>query len=128
MPSVAVNGSGKALITWSGNGPGDDQGIFAQRYSTLSVPTLSISGAQVTEGDTGTSTEATFTVTLSESPAGPVTVSYTTSNGTATAGEDYQAAAGTLTFLPDGPLTQPIPVTVIGEIFTVPLVIVFVSA
>jgi hypothetical protein len=43
---------------------------------------------------------ATVTVTLNGAPAGPVTVNYATSNGTATAGSDYTATSGTLTFNP----------------------------
>jgi hypothetical protein len=41
---------------------------------------------------------ATITVRRSGSTAGDVTVDYATSDGTATAGTDYTAAAGTLTF------------------------------
>ena len=41
-----------------------------------------------------------FTVHLSQPSATPVTVSYRTENGTATAGEDYEAASGMLTFAP----------------------------
>ncbi len=39
-----------------------------------------------------------FAVTLSRSASGPVSVDYATENGTATAGEDYTAASGTLVF------------------------------
>src|SRR5204863_499227 len=39
-----------------------------------------------------------FTVTLSAASTSPVTVAYATANGTATAGSDYAALAGTLTF------------------------------
>ena len=41
-----------------------------------------------------------FTVHLSQPSETPVTVSYRTENGTATAGEDYEAASGVLTFAP----------------------------
>ena len=53
--------------------------------------------ASVTEGRVGTSS-AHFTVTLSAAASQPVTVAYSTSNGTATAGSDYQSASGTATF------------------------------
>ena len=39
-----------------------------------------------------------FTVTLDRAAFGPVTADYATSDGTASAGEDYTAASGTLTF------------------------------
>jgi hypothetical protein len=43
--------------------------------------------------------------------AGRVTVNYTTSNGTALAGSNYETAAGTLTFLP-GEVSKTIPITI----------------
>ena len=55
------------------------------------VPTLAIDDASITEGDSGTS-QLTFTVKLSQAASGPVTVNYSTANGTATAGSDYTAA------------------------------------
>jgi hypothetical protein len=63
------------------------------------APTLSIADATQVEGNTG-SQAATLTVTLTGSTAQTVTVGYATSNGTATAGSDYQSASGTLTFAP----------------------------
>ena len=39
-----------------------------------------------------------FAVTLSRAPSGTVTVDYATADGTATAGSDYTARSGTLTF------------------------------
>ena len=60
-------------------------------------PTLRISDSSVTEGNSG-STNATFTVNLSAASAHQITVDYTTSDGTATAGTDYTATNGTLTF------------------------------
>ncbi len=61
----------------------------------------------------GATTTALFTVTLSSSSALPITVNYATSNGTAIAGTDYIATAGTLTFAP-GTTTQTVSVTVLG--------------
>ena len=61
------------------------------------VPTLSVADATVAEGNSGAH-ELAFTVTLSAAATGPVTVAYATSNGTATAGSDYTALSGTLTF------------------------------
>ena len=60
-------------------------------------PSLSVADATVTEGNSGTS-DLAFTVTLSAAATSPVTVAYATANGTATAGSDYAASAGTLTF------------------------------
>lgn len=59
--------------------------------------TLSVGDSSVVEAASGTQTAA-VRVTLSEPLKKPVTVDYGTSNGTATAGSDYAAAAGTLSF------------------------------
>ncbi|MGH2724794.1 MAG: Calx-beta domain-containing protein [Actinomycetota bacterium] len=60
-------------------------------------PALSISDAQVFEGNSGT-TIMTFTVTLSPSSTGPVSVRFTTVDGTAVAGSDYAQTRGKLSF------------------------------
>jgi hypothetical protein len=77
------------------------------------TPTLSINDVSVTEGNAGTKT-ATFTATLSAAATGTVTVNYATANGTATAGSDYVATSGTLTF-PAGTTSRPVTVTVNGD-------------
>jgi hypothetical protein len=81
-------------------------------FQESATPFLSVSGSTRTEGST-TGTQD-FTVTLSRAFDQPVTVSYATADGTATAGSDYQAAAGTLTFNP-GETTKTIPVTIFGD-------------
>jgi uncharacterized repeat protein (TIGR01451 family) len=77
------------------------------------APTLVVSDATVVEGNSGT-TIATFNVTLTGSTAQTVTVNYATSDGTATAGSDYTATSGTLTFAP-GTTTQAVNVTIAGD-------------
>ena len=77
------------------------------------VPTLSINNVSANEGNSGT-TPFVFTVTLSAASASTVTVSYATGGGTATAGSDYVATSGTLTFNP-GVTTQTITVNVNGD-------------
>ena len=60
--------------------------------------TVTITGATVTEGNSGT-TALSFTVTLDKDTGAPFTVDYATADGTATAaGNDYVQATGTLTF------------------------------
>jgi hypothetical protein len=76
-------------------------------------PALRIGDRTVAEGNTGTAS-ATFTVTLSAPSTQPVTIAYATGNGSATAGSDYQAALGTLTFAP-GETTKTIKVPVLGD-------------
>ena len=59
-------------------------------------------------------TPAALTVTLSAASSQTVTVNYTTANGTATAGSDYTATSGTLTFNP-GVSSQTINVPIIND-------------
>ncbi len=87
-----------------------DTGAFELRPASVSV-----GDASVTEGNAGT-TNATFTVTRTagDGPLGPGPVSYTTTDGTATAGSDYTAKSGTLQFL-GGQTSQTITVEVQGD-------------
>jgi uncharacterized repeat protein (TIGR01451 family) len=86
--------------------------------TTPATPSISISDPQVTEGNAGT-TALTFNVFLSAASALPVTVSAATANGTATAGSDYTATSGTVTFNP-GETTKPFSVTVTGDVTAEP--------
>lgn len=63
------------------------------------LPTLVISNAAVNEGVAGAHL-ASFDVRLSAASTQAVTLNYAMANGTALAGRDYDAAAGTLTFAP----------------------------
>jgi beta-glucosidase len=74
---------------------------------------------QFTQTDVSTATDSAslqqgtsidLPVNLNMSSSTPVTVDYATTDGTAVAGTDYSAAAGTLTFAP-GVTTQPIHLT-----------------
>jgi hypothetical protein len=87
--------------------------MWAYRYAGGAPPSLSIDDVAVAEGAAG-STGATFTVRLSRAATQAVTVAYATADGTATAGSDYQAAAGTLTFAP-GTLTRSVAVNALGD-------------
>jgi sugar lactone lactonase YvrE len=62
----------------------------------------------------GTENEALFTVSLSAPFAEPVTVNYTTANGTALAGTNYTATSGTRTF-PAGITTETIRVPILDS-------------
>jgi hypothetical protein len=78
--------------------------------------TISISDAAVTEGDTGT-TNAAFTVALSEPSSLLVTVNYATSDRTAFASSDYVARSGTLAF-PPGVTDLQLLISVLGDTVT----------
>ena len=76
-------------------------------------PTITINDASVTEGNAGT-VPMTFTISLSETSDDPVSVTYTTADGTASAGLDYQFKTETITFSP-GQTSRTITVNVIGD-------------
>ncbi len=80
------------------------------------VPDVTLSSASVTEGNSGT-TNLDFTVILSQATATNVTMSYSTSDGTAFAGEDYTATTGTLT-VPANATSATITVPVTGDLVT----------
>src|SRR5262249_35138008 len=68
-------------------------------------PYVYISDAYGMEGNEGT-TPAEFTIFMNRPYDVPVTVNYATADGSAVAGLDYTATAGTLTFAP-GETSQP---------------------
>ena len=73
------------------------------------VPELRIGDGSASEGET-----IGFVVTLSGSTARTVTVDYATADGSATAGADYEAVSGTLTFEP-GESSAGIPVDLVDD-------------
>lgn len=78
-------------------------------------PSVSISGATCAEGNTGSSA-CNATVTLSGSASQTVTVNVSTVAGSATAPSDFTALSNqTLTFAVGGPLSQSVPVSIIGD-------------
>lgn len=78
-----------------------------------SLPTVSVGDASIVEGSSGT-VQMNFTVNLSKVATGPVTVAYATADGTATAGSDYIAKSGTVTFAA-GETQKTISITVNGD-------------
>jgi chitinase len=76
-------------------------------------PTVSIADASVVEGDVGTTT-LSLPVSLSGPSGREVDVDYSTSGGTATAGNDYTEASGTLVFAA-GETSKQIDVIVNGD-------------
>jgi len=77
------------------------------------LPSVTITGGSVVEGDTGTQM-VSFTVNTSVASTASTTVVYATSDGTATAGTDYTANTGTLT-IPAGSTSASITVDVTGD-------------
>jgi hypothetical protein len=74
------------------------------------LPYLSIGDVSMIEG-TGGVVNATFPLTLTNPSGNEVTVDYSTAAGSATAGDDYTAVSGTVTFAPEQ-LTQTITIPI----------------
>jgi uncharacterized repeat protein (TIGR01451 family) len=96
-----------ARVLW-----GTGRGSY-RRTGALTQPSISIGDAAVVEGNTGT-TPAVFMVSLSAASGEIVSVNYATADGSAIAGIDYVATAGTVTF-PPGTTSRPVSVPVIGD-------------
>ncbi|MBI3408067.1 MAG: hypothetical protein HY040_06885 [Planctomycetes bacterium] len=77
-------------------------------------PSLTVDDVSVAEGDTGT-VNATFTVRLSSSSSQPVTLTYATTNGTATDPGDYTAVAPTILNFQPGQTAKTITVPIKGD-------------
>ncbi|NJN56339.1 MAG: hypothetical protein HC879_02005 [Leptolyngbyaceae cyanobacterium SL_5_9] len=80
----------------------------------IALPTFSIDDFSIKEGNLNTNTNAAFTVKLSQASSRPVTVNYSTADGTAKSGSDYVATSGRLTFAP-GETSKKIAVTIKGD-------------
>ena len=93
---------------------GSATGTLTNDDAAATLPALSVGDVSLREGDSGTA-ELMFIVTLDKAATGPVTVSYATANGTATAGADYAALTGTLTFAA-GETSKMVHVAVNGDI------------
>src|SRR5687767_5916283 len=75
---------------------------------------VSIAGTTAIKGDKG-QRPVKVMVYLSQATTKPVTVKYSTENGSAKAGADYVATSGSITFEP-GEITKWITVSIIGEV------------
>jgi Ca2+-binding RTX toxin-like protein len=85
-------------------------------FGNFQLPELNITprAQTIVEGLT-TSQTAAYTVTLSKAGTNSISVNYATVNGSATAGSDYTATAGTLTFNP-GVLSQTIRIPILNDL------------
>lgn len=94
---------------------GQGQGTI-QNDDAIIIPTLSINDVTIIEGNSGT-INAVFTVSLSTTSSQQITVDYTTANGTATGGSDYEAIPITQLIIPPNTPSQTITVKVNGDLF-----------
>jgi hypothetical protein len=111
------NTGAQKTLTLTLSNPSNATLWFANATDTIidAPPQVSVSdsSATVTESDTGPA-KAVFYAVLSNPVNQTVTVNYATADGTATAGSDYQATSGTLTFAP-GQTTLAVPVTIVRD-------------
>ncbi|HEV7573468.1 MAG TPA: Calx-beta domain-containing protein [Thermoanaerobaculia bacterium] len=124
--TTAASGVGTFNVTFAGTAGGfatstatDSLGNTSEfsacaAISTPVTPSISISDAQVVEGNAGTAT-MTFNVFLSAASASTVTASFATASGTATSGTDFTPNSGTVTFTA-GQTMQTINVSVLGDV------------
>lgn len=89
-------------------------GIILDDESSANDLALFVSDPQIFEGDNGQK-NAVFEVQLSTPSVTDITLSYTTADGTAVAGSDYQATSGTITFLAGQTVTA-VHVPVFGDL------------
>jgi hypothetical protein len=89
------------------------------------VPSITIDNLSVNEGNSG-STPAEFTLALSAPSGKLVTLNYATADGTATTGQDYQGASGTLS-IGAGATTKKLAVAVNGDTVVEPAETFFVN-
>src|SRR6185503_12792652 len=121
--SPAIDAGATALATDQRgvSRPRDGDGVGGAQADTGSfesegLPEFTIDDVTVSEPGNGSIT-TTFTVTLSRISNVILSVDFATADGTALAGADYTAAAGTLFFSP-GDLTQTVVITVFGDAIT----------
>ena len=111
--NVTIDVAAAAATDLAGN-----DNTAATQLAVTAWPGFSVSGGSVIEGNSGTS-NLTFTVTLPFAASGTVEIDYSTeiNTGTATAGVDYTATSGTLTFNA-GETSKTVAVPVNGDVTT----------
>ncbi|MCA9199164.1 MAG: PKD domain-containing protein, partial [Planctomycetales bacterium] len=90
--------------------------IEAQVIGNVVAPYIVADDVTIVEGDDGT-TLAVFNVALTDPSNLPVSVQFTTSDFTASAGEDYVTTSGQLTWQPGETTVHTVAVPIIGDTF-----------
>ncbi len=119
LGSAALTGTSRyvqyrAVMTGTGDTTPELASITLSGTAVAPLPTVSVTGGSIVEGNSGSAYEE-FTVTLSAPRFNQVSVSYSTSDGTASAGSDYQASSGTI-LIPAGSTTASIVVPITGDV------------
>jgi hypothetical protein len=117
---LATDGSSASgeFVTFSPSGTLLITGVWSLNFTTSAPPAVSVGGARVQEGNSGTRF-VEIPVTLSRPATSTVKVNYATSGLTALP-DDYVPKTGSLTFAPGGngltPTTKWIKVTILGDV------------
>jgi hypothetical protein len=109
VTTITANGNSQAI----GNAPNNtsqDWVVLLANGGAQTGANISINNVSVVEG-----TNAVLTVSIDNPVAGGFTVDYTTQNNSATAGTDYTANSGTLTFSGTAGETQSISITTLDD-------------
>ncbi len=114
--SVNLHGNYTIWENWVGHTPTGGRSDKATVTITNNddKPGITIAPASATEGDSG-SANMTFTLTLGQAVSQDVTVNYVTSDGTATAGQDYTAVTGGTATIPANSTSSTFTVSVTGD-------------
>ena len=122
-PQTAGTLTNTATATTSSVDPSELNNSDSEQ-TTVTPPSITIRNASVAEGNAG-DTPLVFTLTRSTT-VGTSAVNFATSDDTATAGSDYRAASGSVTFAP-GEDTKTISVAVIGDVVDEPNEVLLVT-
>ncbi len=116
--TINGNGGDDTVIGGTGsdslNGSAGNDLVYDADFVPVTLPTLSVNDITIDEGNAGTS-NATFTITLSQASAIPVTVSYATVNGTADATDFNSIPTTSVTFAP-GEVVKTVSVGILGDV------------
>jgi hypothetical protein len=112
----------RVLLTTSTNGPTTPRvgplvgpiTVFPVDGAPVATPVATADDIAVSEGTNGTA-NATFTIRLLGPATNTVSVDFATSDGTATAANDYLATSGTVAFAP-GETSKPVTVTLTPDV------------
>jgi sugar lactone lactonase YvrE len=108
----ATTGAFNSTVVPAGTGSAD--GIAWDANGNLYLRTIAYGSQQGVIRRYGAASQEAFTVSLDYPSANPITVSYATADGSATAGTNYTAASGTVVFAP-GETTKTILVQTVDD-------------
>jgi uncharacterized delta-60 repeat protein len=116
---LLLDGSGRIVIPGWAQVTGSERHLAVIRLvggtGGAATPTISVADASVTEGPAGSDATLTFTLTRTVSDSSASSVNVATSNGTATAGDDYIGIGSQLVNFTGNETTKTVSVTVHGD-------------